>query len=234
MKWLILALPFLADVSVDLTSSMIIPPLTILQIDVENEIYRVRPSLQYLPSMNCLAYLTKPNHLNFVHDSNSQHSIHIHQAKNELMPSVFALHLESTMLALGVPFVYFNYEHRIPTHIQLVKLPENPRNCEVHEIPSLLTKFVKPTMDECRINKLKFFPDGSKLIVIYSNEKNESWCKIFTLPKSLDDEGNFLLYVFLLYFLTFAIMSVIVCRQVYNDFSSKICRTSNQQSCSLN
>jgi hypothetical protein len=97
------------------------------------------------------------------------------------------MHSEKNLLALGVPSMYFDYDHRIPAHVELVKIPQNPY--EGQEIPSQSTQFLNPHMYNCRIHTMKIFPDGSRLIVAYSNEKNDSWCKLFTLPESLDDEG---------------------------------------------
>jgi hypothetical protein len=144
--------------------------------------------------MKCLVYLTQPHLLTFVNDSNfdAQYSIQIQLAKNELEPSVFSLNSDS-LLALGVPQVYFDYHHRIPAHVEFVKIPQHPYECKV--IPSQSTQFVNPHIYGCRIHNMKYFPDGSRLIITYSNDKEGSWCKIYTLPESVDDQGRFYVYL---------------------------------------
>lgn len=153
----------------------------------EGQRYRA-PCLQYIPSIKCFVYLTNPQLLTFANDSNfaTQHSIRIHQANDDLNPAIFSLHSEKNLLVLGVPSVYFEYDHRIPAHVQFVKVPQNH-----HEVIRFKpTQFVKPYLYNYRIHEMKIFPDGSRLIVAYSNDRNDSWCKIFTLPESLDDEGK--------------------------------------------
>ena len=181
------------DEPTDISSSEIIDPAAIIpnrDLTETREAYSVSPRLQYLPSLKCLTYLTTPRILRFINDTNLevQHTTHIHQCRDELRPYICLLHPERNLLALGVPSVYFNYDHRLPTHIRLAKIPENPHEC--HLINSEATQFLNPHMYNCRINNMKLFPDGSRLLVTYSNEKNGSWCKIFTLPDTVDYEGN--------------------------------------------
>lgn len=137
-----------------------------------------------------MSYLTTPCNLTFINDSTLevQHTVHIHQAREELKPCICLLYPERNLLVLGVPSVYFDFDHRLPTHVRLAKIPQNLFECE--QIKSQSTQFLNPHMYNCRINHMKLFPDGSRLLVTYSNERRESWCKIFTLPETLDDEGN--------------------------------------------
>ena len=145
-----------------------------------------------MPSIGCLVFFASPQLLTFVNNLNlnAQHLIQIHLAKDDIKPSTFTLNSErDLLLALGAPMVYFDYNHRIPAHVELVKIPQHPDKCKV--IPSHSTQFVNPHMWNCRIQNMKFFPDGSRLIVVYSNEQKDSWCKIFTLSELVDDDGKF-------------------------------------------
>ncbi|XP_028405709.1 uncharacterized protein LOC114528275 [Dendronephthya gigantea] len=168
-------------------SEVPIQPFCILpQMETEFQ-YRVRPNLQYLPSLKCLVYLNDPQHVTFINYSNlNEHSLRINMINDDLTPSTFSLHPEKNLLALGILSQYYEYEHRIPAHIQFLKMPENPFQATV--ITS--SQFVNPHLYECRIHKMKIFPDGSKLFVTYSREQEGSWCKIFTFPESCNDEGN--------------------------------------------
>ena len=181
---------FLAHVPTDISSSEVIHPSAIIPNRDLTETYSVCSHLQYLPSLKCLSYLTTPRKLTFINDSNFEvlHTIHIHQARDELKPRICLLCPEKNLIALGVPYVYFAYDHRLPTHVRLAKIPQNLFECEL--INSQSTKFLNPHMYNCRINHMKLFPDGSRLLVTYANERRGSWCKIFTLPETLDDEGN--------------------------------------------
>lgn len=143
--------------------------------------------MQYVPSLKCLVYLSDPQHVTFINLSNlDAHSLRINMIKDDLTPSTFSLHPERNVLVLGILSQYYEYEHRIPAHIQLIKIPENPFQATVITSP----QFVNPHLYECRIQKMKIFPDGCKLFVTYSREQQGSWCKMFTFPESFDDEGN--------------------------------------------
>lgn len=186
---------FLAAILVDVPSIAIIQPSAIVPRKKRDPAAysTVRPSLEYIPSKKCLASLTNCVCLTLFHDSSldAQRVIHIQPPRNDVKATTFSFHSEKNILVLGVPSVYFDFERRIPAHINIASVPQNALSENVDE--PVQTRFVYPHMRNCQIQTMKFFPDASRLIVTYSSESDGSWCTLFTLPQLLDDEGTIFL-----------------------------------------
>lgn len=139
--------------------------------------------LGYSPCSEYCFFSTSDDHLAIldIHSKSTVKSLDLNTSARAV-----ALSSDGCMLAVNVGYCFIDISNTIPAQLCIFNLAKD-------SIPPSF--YIKPDFAKNTICNLKFFPDGSKIVVTHTNAMQQGpWGKIFTFPNELWEEDKSTVY----------------------------------------